>query len=228
MIASTISPLLNVYCIWKISGGRTFESKFSSCISPKIPRCFWLPKIFSNDFIWFAKLNTCSLVPLIFASSLVTSLIILLESANCFCIDDLDDIWKSEISLLITFSLDSISNLLFSELSFISFLMFWIWLDKLLVSCIITSGSLPPLFLNKTKTKIARIIQRNIIIINSKITWLSTFFFLNKFHRNHHLLDHLWIKYFHLYFSSLGLSFYQHLGICWMRIQVVLLQSHLI
>ena len=27
------------------------REKFSSCISPKIPRCFWFLKIFSNDFI---------------------------------------------------------------------------------------------------------------------------------------------------------------------------------
>ena len=178
IIASTISPFLKEYCIWNISGGKTFESKFSNCISPKIPLCFWFPKIFSRDFIWFAKLRTCSFVPLIFASSLVTSLIILLESANCFCIVDFDDIWKSEISLLIIFNFDSISSLLFSELSLISFLIFWIWFDKLLESWIITS-EFPPLLLRYMKAiNIEMIITRTIMMINSKIYFVKYIFLL--------------------------------------------------
>ena len=92
-MASTISPLEKQCCITNNSGGKTLANRFSSCISPKIPRCLELPSIFSKVFIWLAKLNTCSLVPLISDKALVTSVMAFLDSANCWVMDWLDERW---------------------------------------------------------------------------------------------------------------------------------------
>ena len=141
IIASTASLLLNEYCIWNSSGGKTLASKFSSWISPRIPLCFWFPKIFSSVFIWFAKVRTCSLVPLIFSSSLVNLFIVSENLTSIFfwsCLESWSCLFKfsEEVNLNASIkdsSLDSIS-LLLSKLFYKKTLNTWgfFWICELI------------------------------------------------------------------------------------------------
>ena len=158
--ASTISPFENLCCILNKSGGKTLASRFSSWISPKIPRCLELPKIFSSDFICVAKFSTCSFVPLIFSNSEVTSFTILFDWENCNCMFCLVLFWNSLIPWLMVLSFPSISILELCAFCATSFLISWISLRNASFSW--TKSEFEP--------EVFRFLKKNIVSTTPKMT----------------------------------------------------------